>query len=68
MTKKKIPAKGSGRKSIYDFASIKDGHPLIIEAHRQGEVCSMLRYYKRKHPGEDFTTRRNDGKIEVWRA
>jgi hypothetical protein len=68
LTKKKVPKKASGRKSIYDFGAIKDGHPLIVTDHNQAEVCSMLRYYKGRHEGEDFTTRRINGTIEVYRV
>jgi hypothetical protein len=67
LTKKKIPPKKAGRKRIYDFGGIKDGYPLKITDHNQAQVCSMLRYYKSQHPCEDFTTRRHDGMIEVYR-
>lgn len=56
-----------GRKSLYDFASIRVGHPMIITDHTQNEVLAMLRYFKKVHGGE-FTTRRKDGTIYVYRT
>lgn len=68
MTNKKFPPPiKRGRKSKYDFSSIKIGHPMIITAHNQNEVLAMLRYFKKTHGGE-FTTRRNNGTIEVYRT
>jgi len=65
--KKGPPEIKRGRKAIYDFGAIKKDDPLKITDHNQNEVLSMLRNYKKRHDGE-FTTRRNNGVVEVWRV
>jgi hypothetical protein len=56
------------RASRYPWSSMSVGQSFFIEGAMAQSVRETAAQYKRRHPGWDYTTRREGAGLRVWRT
>lgn len=57
-----------GRPTIYPFADLKIGESILIPGKKSASSLSSSIQTVRKRTGFEFTTRKEDGGVRVWRT
>jgi len=59
--------KGRNRSSKYPFKDMEIGDSFHVVGMKRGALGSRAVFYRKEHPGWDFTVRTVDGGTRIWR-
>lgn len=60
-----IPTKAK-KTRVYEFGNMKVGDSLFVEGKSGVSMRSAAVFFKKDHPGWDYTSREMDGGVRLW--